>query len=91
MSLSESDQLDAAVKKDFFYKSQHALGRTALCLSGGGSLAMYHMGVIRVMIEHQVLPSVISGSSGGSIVVCECWLSGTSLCCSMLYGTLPFH
>ena len=29
---------------------------------------MYHMGVVRVMLQHKVLPRVISGSSGGSII-----------------------
>lgn len=47
---------------------QRALGRTALCLSGGGSLAMYHMGVCRFLLEERILPEVISGVSGGSIV-----------------------
>lgn len=45
-----------------------SFGRTALCLSGGGSLAMYHMGIIRTLIELKCLPRVISGTSGGSIV-----------------------
>lgn len=40
----------------------------ALCLSGGGALSMYHMGVVRCMLEQQCLPSVVSGTSGGSIV-----------------------
>eukprot|EP00928_Gymnodinium_smaydae_P046080 TRINITY_DN30674_c0_g1_i1.p1 TRINITY_DN30674_c0_g1~~TRINITY_DN30674_c0_g1_i1.p1 ORF type:complete len:697 (-),score=110.17 TRINITY_DN30674_c0_g1_i1:342-2432(-) len=47
---------------------QKALGITALCLSGGGSLAMYHMGVCRFLLEEGLMPEVISGVSGGSIV-----------------------
>ena len=31
---------------------QVCLGHTALCLSGGGALAMYHMGVIKALIEN---------------------------------------
>lgn len=45
-----------------------SLGRTALCLSGGGSLAMYHMGVVKSLLALKCLPYVISGTSGGSIV-----------------------
>lgn len=45
-----------------------SLGRTALCLSGGGSLAMYHMGVVKALLSSKCLPRVISGTSGGSIV-----------------------
>ena len=29
---------------------------------------MYHMGVVRALIENGALPTVISGTSGGSIV-----------------------
>lgn len=35
---------------------QQALGCTALCLSGGGSLAMYHMGVCRFLLEENLMP-----------------------------------
>uniref|UniRef100_A0A0G4GA01 PNPLA domain-containing protein n=1 Tax=Chromera velia CCMP2878 TaxID=1169474 RepID=A0A0G4GA01_9ALVE len=45
-----------------------AMGRTALCLSGGGALAMYHLGVVKTLMEAGVMPRVISGCSGGSIV-----------------------
>jgi predicted acylesterase/phospholipase RssA len=45
-----------------------SLGNTAMCLSGGGSLAMYHMGVVKALISLNCLPNVISGTSGGSIV-----------------------
>ncbi|CAE8595538.1 unnamed protein product [Polarella glacialis] len=47
---------------------EKALGRTALCLSGGGSLAMYHMGVCRFLLEEGLMPKIVSGVSGGSIV-----------------------
>ena len=49
-------------------EAHRSLGRTALCLSGGGALAMYHFGVIKVLLEEGLLPQVISGTSGGSIV-----------------------
>jgi hypothetical protein len=52
----------------FFRETRHAFGRTALLLSGGASLTMYHLGVVRALYEGGLLPRVISGSSGGSIV-----------------------
>lgn len=55
-------------RAQFFHYARHSYGRTALCLSGGGALTMYHMGVIRSLIENNILPKVISGTSGGSIV-----------------------
>ncbi|ETK84065.1 hypothetical protein L915_10924 [Phytophthora nicotianae] len=56
-----------AEKVRFFRRMKQSFGSTALCLSGGGSIAMYHMGVIRALLDANVLPNVISGSSGGPI------------------------
>lgn len=55
-------------KFEFFYETRQAFGRSALCLSGGATLGMYHLGVIKVLYENQLLPRVISGSSVGSII-----------------------
>ncbi|KAH8741453.1 hypothetical protein FG386_002407 [Cryptosporidium ryanae] len=46
----------------------HSMGKTALCLSGGGALAMYHLGVVKVLIQQNIMPKIINGTSGGSIV-----------------------
>ena len=45
-----------------------ATGRTALCLSGGGALALAHLGVCDVLMSAGALPTIIHGVSGGSIV-----------------------
>jgi hypothetical protein len=45
------DILPIGEKIGFFGKMSRNLGQSALCLSGGGSLSMYHMGVIRALIE----------------------------------------
>jgi NTE family protein len=42
--------------------------RTALMLSGGGALGNYHIGVLQVLRQHDLLPAVISGSSAGAVV-----------------------
>ena len=55
-------------RAQFFHYARHSYGRTALCLSGGGALTMYHMGTVRSLIEAGVMPRVVSGTSGGSIV-----------------------
>jgi predicted acylesterase/phospholipase RssA len=36
---------------NFLARLSGALGTSALCLSGGGALAMYHMGVVDVLIS----------------------------------------
>lgn len=43
-------------------------GRTALVLSGGASLATYHMGVVRALHQADVLPSIVCGSSAGAAI-----------------------
>lgn len=52
------------------------VGRTSLMLSGGGAQAMYHLGVIRALIESGTYQDikVISGTSGGSISAAMCAL-----------------
>jgi hypothetical protein len=51
-----------------FKKARRSMGRTALCLSGGGAFAMYHLGVCKALFEANCLPSVITGTSGGAII-----------------------
>ena len=55
-------------KLDFFYRANICFGRSALMLSGGGVLGFYHMGVVKTLLNEDLLPRVISGSSAGSLV-----------------------
>ncbi|OQS06498.1 patatin-like phospholipase [Thraustotheca clavata] len=55
-------------KLAFFSETRHAFGRSALMLSGGGGLGLYHSGIIKTLIDEDMLPQVISGASAGSIV-----------------------
>ena len=43
-------------------------GRTALCLSGGATFAYYHFGVVKALLEADLVPEVITGTSGGALV-----------------------
>ena len=51
-----------------FEREAHAVGRSALLLSGGASLGLFHIGVIRALHHASLLPSVISGASTGSMI-----------------------
>eukprot|EP00615_Pteridomonas_danica_P004302 CAMPEP_0114339706 /NCGR_PEP_ID=MMETSP0101-20121206/7901_1 /TAXON_ID=38822 ORGANISM="Pteridomonas danica, Strain PT" /NCGR_SAMPLE_ID=MMETSP0101 /ASSEMBLY_ACC=CAM_ASM_000211 /LENGTH=843 /DNA_ID=CAMNT_0001472749 /DNA_START=41 /DNA_END=2573 /DNA_ORIENTATION=- len=62
------DTIPLEVKLSFFNEMRHAYGRTALMLSGGGMLALYHVGVIKALFLAGLLPRVICGASGGAIV-----------------------
>lgn len=53
---------------DFFQRASHCYGRSALMLSGAGSLTPFHLGVVKALVEQDLLPDIISGSSGGAIV-----------------------
>lgn len=54
--------------KTFLKRARAAYGRTALCLSGGAMLANYHFGAIRALIECDLLPHIMSGTSGGACI-----------------------
>jgi NTE family protein len=64
----DDDTIGLAEKLEFFRRASHCFGRTALMLSGGGALGPFHLGVIRALLEQGLLPSVISGSSAGSLM-----------------------
>jgi predicted acylesterase/phospholipase RssA len=55
-------------KVEILRSASQSFGRSALMLSGGASLGMYHTGVIRALFEAKLLPTIISGSSAGAIV-----------------------
>jgi TAG lipase/steryl ester hydrolase/phospholipase A2/LPA acyltransferase len=58
----------------FFNEIRHSYGRTALLLSGGAALGIYHVGVVKALIRNNVMPRVLGGASAGSIV---CAMIGT--------------
>ena len=64
----DHDEIDVQEKLDFFYRANVCFGRSALMLSGGGVLGFYHLGVVKAMLDQNMLPRVISGSSAGSLV-----------------------
>lgn len=69
-----TDSISQEEKEDFFRRASHCYGRSALMLSGAGSLLYFHVGVVKALWEQGQLPNILSGSSGGAIV---CALLGT--------------
>lgn len=47
-------------------RASHCFGRSALMLSGAGSLGAFHLGVARALHCEGLLPTVISGASAGA-------------------------
>lgn len=64
----EIAELPPKKKLDFFKDTLLSYGRPALLLSGGATLGMFHIGVIKALWERGLLPQVIAGSSVGSII-----------------------
>ncbi|SMY24420.1 unnamed protein product [Zymoseptoria tritici ST99CH_1A5] len=48
--------------------ARRSFGNTALMLSGGGTLGMCHIGVVKTLLDEGLLPRIVCGSSAGSIV-----------------------
>ncbi|KAE8684762.1 Triacylglycerol lipase SDP1L [Hibiscus syriacus] len=71
---SDSEELSLEEKLAFMHETRHAFGRTALLLSGGASLGAFHIGIVKTLVEHKLLPRIIAGSSVGSIM---CAIVGT--------------
>jgi TAG lipase/steryl ester hydrolase/phospholipase A2/LPA acyltransferase len=57
-------------KIEMFVHMRQSYGRSALMLSGGGGIGIYHIGVLKTLFDADLLPRIVSGSSAGS------WFSG---------------
>lgn len=64
----KTNSLSVEDKVEFFRRASHCYGRTALMLSGAGSLLYFHLGVVKALWEQDLLPSIISGASGGAFI-----------------------
>ncbi|TVY43076.1 Patatin-like phospholipase domain-containing protein [Lachnellula subtilissima] len=66
--LVDTNQLGPEEKRTLFKRMHTNYGRTALCLSGGASFAYYHFGVVKALLDADLLPDVITGTSGGALI-----------------------
>ena len=66
--LLSSNQLTTEEKRDLSKHLSTNFGRTALCLSGGASFAYYHFGIAKALMDADLLPNIITGTSGGALV-----------------------
>lgn len=62
------EHLDNDQKLALFEDILRSFGQPALQLSGGATLGMFHIGVCKALDDQGLLPTVISGSSAGSLV-----------------------
>lgn len=66
--VAQETELKGDEKLAFLQETRHSFGRTALLLSGGGTLGAFHIGVVRALVRSGLLPRVLAGSSVGSVV-----------------------
>ena len=66
--VEDNQQMKGDDKYQHFKHVDTNLGRTALCLSGGATFAYYHFGVVKALLDNEVLPEIITGTSGGALV-----------------------
>lgn len=65
---ADENEVDFYEKLSFFDETNHSYGQSCLMLSGGAGLGFFHVGVVRTLLEHDLIPEVVSGASAGSII-----------------------
>lgn len=65
---SECTLFKQAEKIQFFERCKTVYGQPTLMFSGGATLGLFHTGVCKALIEQNLMPSVLSGSSAGAIM-----------------------
>lgn len=70
LAISELDasEFPQAAKQRFFTDVALSYGRSALMLSGGATLGLFHVGVVKALFKEGLVPAIMSGSSAGSVV-----------------------
>lgn len=56
-------------KIDFFHRAHLCFGQSALMFSGSGTFVFFHIGVLKALWQQDLIPDVISGASGGALIV----------------------
>ena len=65
---ADENEVDFYEKLSFFNETSHSYGQSCLMLSGGAGLGFFHVGVVRTLLAHDLIPKVVSGASAGSII-----------------------
>ena len=60
--------MSTEVRRERFAQAWRVYGRSALMLSGGATWGFFHLGVVKALFEHGLLPHILSGASTGAMV-----------------------
>lgn len=66
--IDQCSSLDYSVKRTFFRDSLKTFGQTALILFGGANFGNFHIGVVKELNVHGLLPRVVCGLSAGAVI-----------------------
>lgn len=67
-AIDEENSLSVDDKLTFLNEARHAYGRTALMLSGGAAMGLNHLGVVKGLLDQDLLPKIVCGTSAGALV-----------------------
>ncbi|CAN3377245.1 hypothetical protein DIURU_003504 [Diutina rugosa] len=66
--ITYSEDVSLHDKRKFFKIISKNYGKAALVLSGGACFAYTHFGIVKALLEQDLLPDIISGTSGGGLI-----------------------
>ncbi|CAO1618271.1 unnamed protein product [Sympodiomycopsis kandeliae] len=66
--ITKTDKVPWEHKRAFFRGVSKNLGRSGLCLSGGGAFGYYHVGLVKALLDANLLPKIVSGTSAGGLI-----------------------
>jgi TAG lipase/lysophosphatidylethanolamine acyltransferase len=67
-TLTESHTFPSQAKLDFIQDTRQSFGRTALILQGGAIFGLCHLGVVKALHQHHLLPRIITGTAVGALI-----------------------
>lgn len=65
---SPDAKVSPSTLRRFFRVAAKNVGKTALCLSGGASFGYYHLGVVKTLVDQDLLPKIVTGTSAGGLI-----------------------
>ena len=82
----DCEKLSLEEKITFFENCAKVYGQPAMMFSGGASLGLFHSGVCKVLLEQDLMPKVLSGSSAGAMMTAMLGVSNADEIAHILTG-----
>ncbi len=80
------ENLSLVDKLKFLENCRKVYGQPALMFSGGATLGLFHSGVCKALLEQDLMPKVLSGSSAGAIMTAMLGVAEPSEISNLLLG-----